>query len=107
MTALQNAYGNDIDRRFGTKRAHTVRLIGAASLSVLVVIGYFGALLYNPALKSSMYLIGPVLVVIGVAASITWGTVTQVTSCLPPRYQTLVSCIPSLHSCSSCDHSIV
>jgi len=35
-----------------------------------------------------MFLIGPILVLIGVAASITWGSVTQITSCLPGKFQT-------------------
>ena len=81
VTMLQNAYDIRIDRKYGTRKAHLIRLVGAASISVALIVGYFGVVTANPSLRKSMFLIGPILVLIGVAASITWGSVTQITSC--------------------------
>ena len=39
---VQNAYDISIDRKYGTRKAHLIRLIGAATLSVALIIGYFG-----------------------------------------------------------------
>lgn len=63
------------------------RLIAVGVLSILLIFVYFAIVTVYPHLRSSMALISPFLILLGAFASITWGSLAQITSCLPGRFQ--------------------